>query len=188
MKCELCHNADAEQAIIKKEGGQEQELYVCAACALLERLAESGGKTASPGNKTKKPKKNAPPAAEDAFPELMGMLLDATLEIINHPLLSQEPVCPHCGITRSEYRKATRLGCASCYETFTLELANLIADMHRVPQHTGKKPKCPMPSKHVQQLMRRLKASGFRQSLDVATLREIIRSLGWEPGTPKEEI
>jgi hypothetical protein len=38
MKCELCHNAEAETAIVRLEGGEEAELYVCSACAKAEKL------------------------------------------------------------------------------------------------------------------------------------------------------
>ena len=38
MKCELCHNADAETAIVRGEGDDAEELYVCKACAKAERL------------------------------------------------------------------------------------------------------------------------------------------------------
>ena len=37
MKCELCHNADAETAIVRGEGDAAEELYVCHACATAER-------------------------------------------------------------------------------------------------------------------------------------------------------
>ena len=37
MKCELCHNADAETAIVRGEGDAAEELYVCRACAKAER-------------------------------------------------------------------------------------------------------------------------------------------------------
>jgi len=37
MKCELCHNAEAETAIVRGEGESEEELYVCSACAKAER-------------------------------------------------------------------------------------------------------------------------------------------------------
>ena len=37
MKCELCHNADAETAIVRGEGDDAEELYVCHACAKAER-------------------------------------------------------------------------------------------------------------------------------------------------------
>ena len=37
MKCELCHTADAETAIVRGEGDAAEELYVCHACAKAER-------------------------------------------------------------------------------------------------------------------------------------------------------
>ena len=37
MKCELCHKADAETAIVRGEGDEADELYVCNACAKAER-------------------------------------------------------------------------------------------------------------------------------------------------------
>ena len=37
MKCELCHDADAETAIVRGEGDEAEELYVCHACAKAER-------------------------------------------------------------------------------------------------------------------------------------------------------
>ena len=33
MKCELCHQADATTAIVRGEGDEGEELYVCRACA-----------------------------------------------------------------------------------------------------------------------------------------------------------
>ncbi len=37
MKCEICHQADAETAILRGEGETAEELYVCTACAKAER-------------------------------------------------------------------------------------------------------------------------------------------------------
>ena len=37
MKCELCHNADACEAIVPEGGSEDHELYVCSACARAER-------------------------------------------------------------------------------------------------------------------------------------------------------
>ena len=38
MKCELCHQKDAETAIQLKKDGEEEELYVCRECANRERV------------------------------------------------------------------------------------------------------------------------------------------------------
>ena len=37
MKCELCHKAEAETAVVRGEGDAAEELYVCSACAKAER-------------------------------------------------------------------------------------------------------------------------------------------------------
>lgn len=37
MKCELCHKADACEAIVPEGGSEDDELYVCSACAKAER-------------------------------------------------------------------------------------------------------------------------------------------------------
>ena len=37
MKCEICHKADAATAITRNVDGEEEELYVCHACAAAER-------------------------------------------------------------------------------------------------------------------------------------------------------
>lgn len=39
MKCELCHERDAETAIQQERDGVEEELYVCQACAKQARLS-----------------------------------------------------------------------------------------------------------------------------------------------------
>ena len=39
MKCEICHQADAAAAITRDVNGEEEELYVCHACAAAERKA-----------------------------------------------------------------------------------------------------------------------------------------------------
>jgi|SRR5574344_1225947 hypothetical protein len=38
MKCEMCHQKDAETAILLAQDGEEQELYICRECANRERV------------------------------------------------------------------------------------------------------------------------------------------------------
>ena len=38
MKCEICHKRDAKTALVKEDGDEDNELYVCAECAKAERL------------------------------------------------------------------------------------------------------------------------------------------------------
>jgi len=37
MKCELCHQAEAETVLVRENNGEEEELYVCKGCAADER-------------------------------------------------------------------------------------------------------------------------------------------------------
>ena len=54
MKCEICHNADAEVAIHRTIDGEDRELYVCKNCA-----KEPGKDSAAP---------DSAPGAEDGDP------------------------------------------------------------------------------------------------------------------------
>ncbi len=48
--------------------------------------------------------------------------------------------CPSCGFTQADFKKAGRLGCAECYETFAEGLEGLLKTMHKGTKHTGKTP------------------------------------------------
>jgi protein arginine kinase activator len=178
MKCELCHKADAQQAIRKSVNNETQELYVCKACA--EAQLPKKEKPAVP----QEPPPEIIEAIKETLPELMGMILGATVEFTGRIPSFKEPVCPLCGLTRAEYKKAARLGCAQCYETFIKDLDSVVGEMHRFPHHTGKKPKHPRPSKHAALLMERLRAAETEnRAADAEELKARIRQLGWDPGT-----
>src|SRR5687767_5914478 len=48
--------------------------------------------------------------------------------------------CPVCGFSQADFKKTGRLGCASCYETFSDALDALIKGMHKGNEHVGKIP------------------------------------------------
>ncbi|MEI7900486.1 MAG: UvrB/UvrC motif-containing protein [bacterium] len=132
MKCEICHQAEAETAIRKGVAGEAQELYVCPACARKE-----AGHQATLG-----PQPPVHRGESDGMPALplMGMILDAALEIVGRAMSLPEPSCPVCGILRDEYRKRSRLGCPACYAAFAKELDAAVFELHRASQHVGKTP------------------------------------------------
>jgi len=182
MKCELCHNADAQRAIRKLVNSEEQELYVCNACA---KAQQPPSKPAAPPE----PPDEVMEAIKETLPEIMGMILGATVEFSGRLQSLKDPVCPSCGLSRSEYKKAARLGCAQCYETFVKDLDGLVDDMHRIPRHTGKSPKHPKPSLHVSLLMRQWRdAVKEARQADAAELKARIRQLGWDPEAPQENL
>src|ERR1700739_957281 len=54
--------------------------------------------------------------------------------------VTQSEHCPGCGLTQAAFIKTGRLGCSSCYATFSDALGSLIKAMHKGTQHTGKIP------------------------------------------------
>ncbi len=48
--------------------------------------------------------------------------------------------CPACGFTQADFKKAGRLGCPECYQTFAEPLEGLLKTMHKGTRHVGKIP------------------------------------------------
>src|SRR6187455_745363 len=63
--------------------------------------------------------------------------------------------CPVCGFTQADFKKAGRLGCAQCYETFADGLEQLLKSMHKGTRHKGK---VPASLRESQDLSERLKS------------------------------
>lgn len=180
MKCELCHQADAQRAIRKLVNNEEQELYVCNACAQKQQAKK--GKPA----KHQKPPPEVMDVLKETLPEIMGMILGATVDFTGNIPSIKDPVCSLCGISRSEYKKAGRFGCAQCYETFVKDLDGVVGEMHRIPRHIGKAPKKPKPSSSISRLMDHLRTAMREQrTTEVEELQSRLRQLGWDPPSPE---
>lgn len=78
MKCEICHQADAETAIVRPDSEGEEELYVCKACAQELRRAKQ-----KRSQRTRKVSELPPGMSitvsgnADAPPPIIGAILDA---------------------------------------------------------------------------------------------------------------
>jgi protein arginine kinase activator len=183
MKCELCHKADAEVAIRRTVNGEEQELYVCRGCeaASLPHAADAVGSLSRQPPATPQPSDPLGPTLRP----LVGLLIDAAFEIAGGSVNLQEPKCPVCGITRSEYRKSSRLGCPACYESFAKELNAAVLEMHRSLQHVGKTPERAKTACQRQKLLDALDAAVKDQRYEEAIrLRDELRKLGDDKGGP----
>lgn len=144
MKCELCHEREAETVIFRERKGKaREELYVCRECAAREGAfgQERGIQVATmdvgegelpPGMNPGKPPKGLetlglPPKeareALGALGKLFGEMADSLGE--------EEPVrCPRCGTTLEDVRTHGVVGCAHCYQFFKKALEPLFADVH----------------------------------------------------------
>ena len=49
-----------------------------------------------------------------------------------------DEACPVCGVTRADLYLNGRMGCASCYETFTNEVLRALWRVHGAVEHIGK--------------------------------------------------
>ncbi|MDD5707725.1 MAG: UvrB/UvrC motif-containing protein [Kiritimatiellae bacterium] len=151
MKCELCHQADAEVAIKQAADGQVRELFVCQACA-----RQAHGQ--SPENL------------------LVELLFGAAFN--SGAAEPTESRCPVCGFSRKEYRKRSRLGCAACYEHFARELAPVLRDMHRGSQHAGKVPHREHAAVETERIENDLRQAVETQRFEeAARLRDRLRAL-----------
>ena len=52
----------------------------------------------------------------------------------------QVKTCSECGMTVDQFRRKGRLGCGHCYETFALELKEVLERIHGAHKHTGRTP------------------------------------------------
>ena len=48
--------------------------------------------------------------------------------------------CPECGMTRQEFAKRQRLGCAACYAAHSADVSPMLREMQRSDRHIGKVP------------------------------------------------
>jgi protein arginine kinase activator len=58
--------------------------------------------------------------------------------------------CGECGLTTADFRRTGRLGCVSCYQTFSPLVRPVLEDMHAGSQHKGKVPNIALTRQHSQ--------------------------------------
>ena len=168
MKCEICHQAEAETVIRETADGEVRERFVCQGCA-----GRAGGAAGEP----------------DTPSLVVEILLGAALSLPEADARGRkrggEQPCPACGMTRQEYRKRSRLGCSGCYDHFVRELQPVLRDMHRGDRHAGKVPDRARHAIARQRLETALaEAVGRQQFEQAARLRDEIRALESAPDAP----
>ena len=137
MKCEICHEAEAETVLHKKDGEQERELYVCKKCASAERHPkgkQGKGKPVSVVGPDGKP----PQFVEDFFKAALG-LVDG-LGHLEEERKNGKKSCPHCHATWEAIEARGTLGCPSCWKTFAKEIRMKFLRGDYGVQHVGAMP------------------------------------------------
>ncbi len=82
-------------------------------------------------------------------------LLKKTSYALEHQ--KEQFVCPRCGYETADFRRAGRLGCASCYDIFIPLVKPVLQDMHVGVAHTGKVPEMALHRQSNLQRLQKLK-------------------------------
>ena len=134
--CDVCQSRDAEVFLTQIVEGKMQKVNLCKECskdrgvedptgfALTELLAGLGTSTET----APAPPQQAPLVGEAVSGPSMALTTTSATK------------CPVCGFTQADFKKTGRLGCSTCYQTFSESLGNLLKAMHKGTAHTGKMP------------------------------------------------
>ncbi|MBR0066625.1 MAG: hypothetical protein IJQ00_03430 [Kiritimatiellae bacterium] len=122
MKCEICHEADAETVLHLKKDGQDRELYVCKKCASEARHSKEKKNEPEEGDNVSVigPGEKPPPFVENFFKAAMG-LVDG-LGHLEEERRHGKKTCPLCHATWETLEQRGTLGCPRCWKTFGAEI------------------------------------------------------------------
>lgn len=154
MKCECCLNSEAVVHVKHASNGEVKEIHLCGECAAKKGF-------------------NAPLTGMSLTDLLFGIEIEKEAETP-----APDPACPGCHMRRSDFRKASRFGCAVCYDTFAEEVQSCIAEYQKGSRHTGKAPARQAARLGIGLLRKRLEAAVAAQDFEeAARLRDRIREL-----------
>ena len=153
MKCQICQQAEAVVHVKQAVNGQAREMHMCHGCA-----AKNGLDVQAPMG-------------------IADLLFGIDVQKAQGPAAA-ETACPDCGLKRSGFQKESRMGCATCYDTFADDLAPMLADMQKSGTHVGKSPVRTVLDAELNgldaELKRAIETEDYEQA---ARLRDKIRNL-----------
>src|SRR6185503_14711091 len=117
MQCCVCKEKEAKVHLTQIVGDKMQKVDLCEECAKQKGVND--------------------PAGFSLADLLLGLGASQEMEQVAG---SGDLKCPHCGFTQADFKKAGRLGCSECYETFAEGLEGLLKSMHKGTRHIGKVP------------------------------------------------
>jgi len=63
------------------------------------------------------------------------------MSMANEQASTRIQICPNCGSSFEDFRRASRLGCSVCYGTHKDQLDKVIKSIHGTTKHNGSRPK-----------------------------------------------
>ena len=158
MLCIICKQSQAKVHLTQIVGDKMQKVDLCEECAKSKGVND--------------------PAGFSLADLLLGLGASQEIEKGSDGV---EIKCPSCGFTQADFKKAGRLGCSACYETFKEGLEGLLKTMHKGVRHVGKVPQSLRQGKDLTDRLRQLqkqldKAITSEDFEDAANLRDEIKS------------
>jgi protein arginine kinase activator len=130
MMCCVCKEKKATVHLTQITGDKMQKVDLCEECAKHKGVND--------------------PAGFSLADLLLGLGASQELEQASGGV---DVKCPKCGFTQADFKKAGRLGCSECYNTFSEGLEGLLKTMHKGTRHAGKVPVALQQSRdHVERL------------------------------------
>jgi protein arginine kinase activator len=157
MLCSICKEREATVHLTNIAGDKVQKVDLCEECAKSKGMND--------------------PMGFNFVDELFGLGASQEIEQAGGETGLK---CPVCGFTQADFKKAGRLGCAECYQTFAEPLEGLLKTMHKGTRHVGKVPEALRQSRDLsdrvkalqKKLAKAIEAEDFEQA---ATLRDEIK-------------
>ena len=153
MLCETCGKNEATVNLTQITEGEVRKLNLCKDCAAARNISLNG-----------------PISLTDILFGLGSTIREAD----SRP----DAACPNCHMRRSDFKKTSQLGCATCYTTFADDLTPVLRSMHNKLRHAGKVPATELRNVKLSQLETGLRTAVTEQRFeDAARLRDCIRVL-----------
>lgn len=83
------------------------------------------------------------------------------------PTLSDDRICPSCGMSINEFAKSSKLGCSKCYDFFDSYIEPVMKRIHGNTRHTGK-----LPVNAGESFKKERKLASLKEELKAAVARE----------------
>ena len=163
MQCCVCKEREAKVHLTQIVGDKMQKVDLCDQCAKQKGVND--------------------PTGFSLADLLLGLGASQEME-----QSAADVRCPSCGFTQADFKKAGRLGCAECYDTFKDGLEGLLKSMHKGTRHHGKVPQALQQSRdladRLKTLQRKLDKAVAEEDFEQAALvRDEIKSTKEKLGT-----
>lgn len=152
MLCDMCKANPATVHIVKVVNGAKQELNICESCA------KSSQGFGIPGD------------LKMQSPFTFQNVLSGLVDYINQSSNSQrnmEVVCSKCGMSYSDFKKLSLMGCSECYSSFGQFITPVIKRVQGNSEHIGK-----VPLKSGKEIMEKKQMENLKEQLQKAILSE----------------